>query len=144
MLSVGRDSLAATSVGDLAIFAGGSSASGVAFAAVDLYNVTSRSWLPPAQLKGGPRLGLSATTVGNLAIFAGGGGALFLQCSQKVAHLMQTVAGISKAVDIFDVTTGIWSTAQLSFERTFLAATSVGNIALFAGGHLRASASRTT
>ena len=74
LLSVARDSLAATSVGDLAIFAGGGTLNGVGSAAIDVYNVTSKVWLPPLQLKGGARLGLAAATVGNLAIFAGGGG----------------------------------------------------------------------
>ncbi len=44
--------------------------------------------------------------------------------------------GISKAVDIFDATTGIWSTANLSEARWFFAATSLPNqgLAIFAGG----------
>ena len=37
-------------------------------------------------------------------------------------------------VDIYDVITGSWSTAQLSVARYGLTATSVGNVALFAGG----------
>ena len=41
---------------------------------------------------------------------------------------------ISNAVDLFDSSTGNWSTAQLSVGRQNLAATSVGNTALFAGG----------
>ena len=38
------------------------------------------------------------------------------------------------AVDIFNRVTGMWSTAQLSLKRRAMGATSVGNIALFAGG----------
>jgi hypothetical protein len=38
------------------------------------------------------------------------------------------------AVDIFNSVTGMWSTAQLSLKRRAMGATSVGNIALFAGG----------
>jgi hypothetical protein len=38
------------------------------------------------------------------------------------------------AVDIFNVATGMWSTAQLSLQRRAMGVTSVGNIALFAGG----------
>ncbi len=37
-------------------------------------------------------------------------------------------------VDIFDSGTGIWTTAILSQKRSGLAATSVGSLALFAGG----------
>ena len=42
----------------------------------------------------------------------------------------------SNAVDIFNVTSGVWSTAALSVARQFLAATSLPNlgVAIFAGG----------
>ena len=42
----------------------------------------------------------------------------------------------SNAVDIFDATSGTWSTAALSVARDFLAATSLPNagLAIFAGG----------
>jgi hypothetical protein len=43
-------------------------------------------------------------------------------------------AGVSNVVDLYDITSGTWSTAQLSVSRAFLAATSVGNVAIFAGG----------
>ena len=38
------------------------------------------------------------------------------------------------AVDVYNGATGAWSTAQLSVARYHLAAASVGNVALFAGG----------
>jgi hypothetical protein len=37
-------------------------------------------------------------------------------------------------VDLYDSGTGRWSTAQLSQARFFLSATSVGTVAIFAGG----------
>ena len=37
-------------------------------------------------------------------------------------------------VDLYNSASGTWSTAQLSVARRFLAATSVGNVAFFAGG----------
>jgi hypothetical protein len=40
----------------------------------------------------------------------------------------------SNAVDLYNITAGAWSTAQLSFARWGLAATSVGKVAIFAGG----------
>ncbi len=45
-------------------------------------------------------------------------------------------SGYSNAVDIFNVTSGAWSTAALSVARTALAATSLPNVgvAIFAGG----------
>ncbi len=40
----------------------------------------------------------------------------------------------SNAVDLYNIASGTWSTAQLSVPRNFFAATSVGNVAIFAGG----------
>ena len=45
-----------------------------------------------------------------------------------------TAGGISNDVDLYNSATGTWSTAQLSVARYGLAAASVGNVALFAGG----------
>jgi hypothetical protein len=46
-----------------------------------------------------------------------------------------TAGGLrSNAVDLYNITSGTWSTAQLSETRSNLAATSVGNMAIFAGG----------
>ena len=42
--------------------------------------------------------------------------------------------GGSNVVDVYNVATGAWSAAQLSVARVDLAAASVGNVALFAGG----------
>ena len=50
---------------------------------------------------------------------------------------MRATAGdfvISNVVDLYDSGTGRWSTAQLSQERSDLSATSVGTVAIFAGG----------
>jgi hypothetical protein len=40
----------------------------------------------------------------------------------------------SNVVDLYNSASGTWSTAQLSVARGYLAATSVGNVAIFAGG----------
>ena len=45
-----------------------------------------------------------------------------------------TADGPSNVVDVYNGLTGAWSTAQLSVARQDLAAASVGNVALFAGG----------
>ena len=44
------------------------------------------------------------------------------------------VSGVSNVVDLYDSGTGGWSTAQLSQARYYLSATSVGTVAIFAGG----------
>jgi hypothetical protein len=49
---------------------------------------------------------------------------------------MRATAGATplNVVDVYNGATGAWSTAQLSVARTLLAAASVLNVALFAGG----------
>lgn len=42
---------------------------------------------------------------------------------------------IFKVVDLYNGATGAWTTAQLSVARDGLTATSVGNVAIFAGGY---------
>jgi hypothetical protein len=54
-------------------------------------------------------------------------------------YLMAQLAGgsfQSDEVDVYNSAIGAWSTAQLSVARWYLAAASVGNVALFAGGGL--------
>jgi hypothetical protein len=49
-------------------------------------------------------------------------------------HLTRHNSGFSDAVDLYNSATDTWSTAQLSVARFIGAATSVGNLAIFAGG----------
>jgi hypothetical protein len=57
-------------------------------------------------------------------------------CCDRLPSLMRAPAGNSyNTVDIYNSGTGAWSTAQLSVARYFLVATSVGSVALFAGGY---------
>jgi dihydroorotase-like cyclic amidohydrolase len=57
-------------------------------------------------------------------------------CAAAGYHLMRVAAagGYSNAVDLYNSASGTWSTAQLSGARWRLAATSVRNVAIFAGG----------
>jgi hypothetical protein len=116
-LSVARSDSAATSVGNVAIFAGGQTTRDVSDA-VDVFNYVTGAW-STAKLSVARGNGLAATSVGNVAIFAGG------QSPNQVAV---------EAVDVYNHVTGAWSTAKLSVARAGLAATSVGNVAIFAGG----------
>ena len=57
-------------------------------------------------------------------------------CAASDCRLMRATAGVgSNAVDLYNSATGAWSTAQLSVGRYWLAAASVGNVAIFAGGY---------
>jgi hypothetical protein len=86
-LSEGRTILAATSVGSLAMYAGGlSSKTSYASRTVDIYDVATGLW-STAQLSVA-RFGLSATSVQTLALFAGGsllGEVCFWQIESDVA-----------------------------------------------------------
>ena len=61
-------------------------------------------------------------------------------CAASDCRLMRATAGQnSNAVDLYNSATGAWSTARLSVARHQLAAASVGDVAMFAGGSLRNS-----
>ena len=62
--------------------------------------------------------------------------ALSFLCNRLLSHAASagTGVGVSNRVDLYNSVTGTWSTAQLSTATYHLAATSVGNVALFASG----------
>ncbi len=129
---------------------------------VDLYDSGTGLW-STAQLSQA-RSYVSATSVGAVAIFAGGLHSkllmiVFVCCLREFrlrlqdvlwkhlclclgmpcgsdCFLMRAIADVymSKVVDLYDSGTGRWSTAQLSQARCELSATSIGAVAIFAGG----------
>ena len=113
-LSVARASLAATSVGDYAIFGGGYSNNNVLSTTVDTYSSTLVKGTATALAEG--RRHLAATSVGNYAIFAGG------------------YDTTSATVDAYSSTLAKGTTTNLSVARGYLAATTVGDYAIFGGG----------
>ena len=74
-LSQARWSLAATSVGNVAFFAGGLDCLRELSNVIDMYNSTSGLWLT-LQLVVARQL-LAAMTIGNVALFAGGQASVF-------------------------------------------------------------------
>ena len=116
-LSVSRNSLAATTVGNFALFGGGFTAGGVSSAVVDAYDTALTRTTPTALSVA--RHVLAATTVGNFALFGGG----------------FTAGSVSSAVvDAYDTALTRTTPTALSAARDNLAATTVGNFALFGGG----------
>ena len=130
---------------------------------VDLYDSGTGLW-STAQLSQG-RGSLAATSVGTVAMFAGGevgkllmivviccvrecrlrlldvlwerGCLCFgLACGSDCFLMHATAGGYSNVVDLYDSGTGRWSTAQLSQARGSPEATSVGTVAIFAGGQV--------
>ena len=115
-----RDSLAGASVGNYALFAGGSNRSGI-LSAVDAYSSslvkgTSIAFLSEA------RVGLAGASVGDYALFAGG------------ASSNDPVNSSVTTVDAYDSSLVRSTPTGLSQARTGLAGATVGNYALFAGG----------
>jgi len=126
-LSQARAWLAATTVGNKALFAGGGSyydgdyhRSNV----VDIYDADTGQWSTATLSQARGFLHLSAATIGPYAIFAGG----------RVSG-SKNMGVTSDVVDIYNADTGQWSTAALSLTRYGISATTVGGMALFAGGY---------
>lgn len=122
-LSNGLSNLAATSVGNYALFGGGKTNS-IYSAVVDAYD-RSLTRSSPTGLGTG-RFNLAATTVGHYALFGGGEG------SSYYAN-----------VDAYDESKTRSTPTSLTTTRSCLAAATVGNYALFGGG-MNGSTKRTT
>ena len=120
-LSYGREYLAATTVGNYALFGGG--AVSYVLSIVDAYD-TSLTRTTPTGLSQS-RYKLAATSVGNYALFGGGGSAQYTRL----------------VVDAYDTNLTRTTPTALSLERRNLAATTVGNYALFGGGEKNGIAS---
>jgi hypothetical protein len=48
--------------------------------------------------------------------------------------LQNAVSPMTNVVDLYNIAMGTWSTAELSVARASIASTSVGRVAIFAGG----------
>jgi len=116
-LSQARWELAATSVGNVALFAGGGIGLGGNISRVDIFNVTTGAWTTASLSE--PRGAPAATSIHDLALFGGGG-------NYSISN---------SRVDIFNSSSGLWTTATLSEACQNLAATSLGKLAVFAGGN---------
>ena len=117
--------LAATTVGDYALFGGGCNAGEKTVSSiVNVYN-SSLTKSNATQLYPG-RCGLAATTVGDYALF--GGGATTYSESYSIGTP-------SSAVNAYDRSLTRSTPANLTVARQLLAATTVGDYALFGGGY---------
>ena len=119
-LSEARSRLAATTVGNYALFGGGYTQNDGHYDTVDAYNSDLTRSTPTSLSLA--RSYLSATTVGDYALFGGG---------------MVEGYGYSDSVDAYDNTLTRSTPTGLSLARSELAATTVGNYALFGGGYAK-------
>src|SRR5260221_13676602 len=110
-LSQPREDLAAASVGNKILFAGGWTGSDES-TVDDIYDKSTDSWTT-ANLSQA-RFGLAATSAGGKVFFAGG--------AAQAGRFPS-----SNVVDIYDSTAGTWSTASLSQGRARLASASLGS-----------------
>lgn len=124
-LSQGRFSLGATSVGDLAIFAGGCLSYSLAqdTATVDIYNTSNGQWTTSSLSS--PRAFVGAVTVGLNAYFAGG----------ATGATDGVPSGYSNVIDVFNASNGAWSTLNMPSARFDFTPVAIGtNIIFFGGG----------
>ena len=138
LLSVGRSGLVALSVGTKAIFAGGGTGSGnkcrkdncqhdgYVSDAVDIYDSSSDTW-STHQLSQA-RAFLAGAVHGTKAFFGGGDTDSTSVCADG------TTCKTSKRVDIYDASTGAWTTTDFPAERTLMAAAASGKGVIFFGG----------
>jgi hypothetical protein len=132
---------------------------------VDIYNVKSGAWTTAVLSVARSALAATSLPNDGVAMFAGGQSAFcvyyssicsfccliseggYCSAMEVVVHaecassftrcaVAGSTADGSNVVDIFDVRSGVWTTAALSAARCFLAATSLPNdgVAMFAGG----------
>lgn len=113
-ISVPRSDIGVASDGNIAIFAGGYSGQNQVSDAVDIYNASTDTW--------------STTTLSEARMQPGG-----TFCNGKFYFAGGRNANTeSKVIDIFDGTN--WTTDSLSIPRSGVAATTVGDVVIFAGG----------
>lgn len=124
-LSVGRDYLAATTIGSYALFGGGKNLAEKE--TVDAYNASLTKSIPTVLSEA--RYYLAATSIGNYALFAGG----YESTTAAVANVDAYNSSLTRSIP-----------TALSVRKQELAATSIGNYALFAGGRNNDSSTDTT
>ena len=119
-LSVARRNLAATSVGNYALFGGGDTNNATnTTKAVDAYDMSLTRTTPT--VLSAPRCNLAATIVGNYGLFGGGNGS-------------SSGSSISSVVDAYNTSLTQTTPTALNISRYWLSATTVGDYALFGGG----------
>ncbi|GAB4041980.1 T9SS type A sorting domain-containing protein [Spirosoma jeollabukense] len=123
-LSLEKANMSATSLGDLAFFAGGSFLTIRYYNTVDIYNSATNQWTT-AQLSAA-RIAIGAAGAGNKVLFAGG------YTYENGCNCFTNF----NVVDIYNVTTNQWSTTQLPRLSGNVLATAVGNKVLFTGNGL--------
>lgn len=125
-MGTAREVGGAAAIGGKAVFAGGTGRSDIAgpvymYNKVDIFDVATGTRTSGKLSKG--RSNIAAGAAGNKIVFAGG----------WYWDMMYSVLP-ANTVDIYDVTTGIWTKTTLSKKRENIAVAVIGDKILFAGG----------
>lgn len=115
---------------------------GGALSVVDIYDVNMNLWNSTSTGAGSlsvARALLGAAAAGTKIVFAGGLYVIYPTATKLSAHFSDTIGTTLATVDIYDVTTGIWTSTgtgagSLSVARYYLAAAAAGTKVVFAGG----------
>ncbi|KAJ1891318.1 hypothetical protein LPJ66_006990 [Kickxella alabastrina] len=118
MLSVPRSSIAATSVGHFALFAGGRLQNDLYTDVVDIFNKQTGKWTVSHLSSNRSSIG-AGSVAGRYALFAGGLDASFRPMS---------------VVDVYDTETGKWSTLNLHTPRSSPKILDLGTVSAIVGG----------
>ncbi|HMK24580.1 MAG TPA: PKD domain-containing protein [Chitinophagaceae bacterium] len=86
--------------------------------------ITCNLRLIPVGMLSTPRYGMTTASVGNKILFAGG---------------VPYSTGTGRRVDIYDMGSQTWSTAELSGPKEYISAATVGHLVFFAGGQTESS-----
>ena len=127
-----RAYIGATSVGNFALFAGGSRKGELAYSdsytsqiysdVVDIYNSLSNTWF--SHTLNSARANITAFTIGTQAMFAGG-----FRYESRYAEFVFT-----NLVDIYDDSTQSWSTQLRILDNAWMNSAVYGRLAILAGG----------
>ena len=123
-LSEARFAIAAVALGSKIFFGGGEIGDGTTpTKRVDIYDASTNNWsITELSI---PRNNIASAAVGNKVIFAGGDPGL---------ESVNCPAWQCPMVDIYDMSTGTWSTASLSEHKDGFSAITANNKIYFAGG----------
>jgi len=122
-LSMARSQMTTAVAGNKAFFAGWEYSEFTN--RVDIYDASTNTWSTASLSEA--RNGLSAIAAGNKVFFAGG--------YRKFDSIDDGPYDFSTRVDIYDIATNTWSTAELKEARSGMAVAAAGNKVFFAGGH---------
>lgn len=120
-LSQARYGIAAIALGNKIFFAGGVDAFYSYSKVIDIYNISTNTWSIDSLSE--PRSQVSVGAIGNSVFFAGGNNFVFGYEGEY-----------SSTVDIYNLSTNSWATANFNTGRAYMSIAAAGNKLYFAGG----------